>query len=80
MTQPSVVPDERLAFVLAALPQGCGSVETIREMRDAARNRKPFSGTFSNGRVVDDASIHAQKRGEPFAGYAFFIPQIKGLS
>ena len=39
-------PDERLAFVLAALLHDCGSVETIREMRDAARNRKPFSGTF----------------------------------
>ena len=31
-------PDERLAFVLAALLHDCGSVETIREMRDAARN------------------------------------------
>lgn len=72
-------PDERLAFVLAALLHDCGSVETIREMRDAARNRKPFSGTFSNGRVVDDASIHAQK-GRTFCRICLFIPKSKGLS
>ena len=71
-------PDERLAFVLAALLHDCGSVETIREMRDAARNRKPFSGTFSNGRVVDDASIHAQK-GEDLLQDMPFYSQIKGV-
>lgn len=71
-------PDERLAFVLAALLHDCGSVETIREMRDAARNRKPFSGTFSNGRVVDDASIHAQK-GKDLLQDMPFYSQIKGV-
>lgn len=70
--------NQLLDFSLSALLHDCGSVETIRNMRDAAKRGVPFTASFSNGTIVTDASIHAQL-GENIIRNLPFYSSVKGV-